>query len=376
LKEFRRYLKEYLRGADMLLLFLCVGASAFGCVLISSAARTANGGAMPLVRTQIISIVIGVFAYLLITAVSLDWLSKLWKWILAFNVVFILLIVPFGVTVGGNKSWLNFSWLPFRIGPPEVVKASFILLLAAQMYRFRENVSGFIPVAGYAAHTFFMVGMILVICDDMGVALIYIAILIAMMIGAGVKPVWFLALGGGIAAMTPLIWALLSDVRRERLLISLNPMMDPYGRGWHILLSMRTLRGGGLTGQGLYKGVQVGSGDFPGISTDFIFSACGEELGLLGCGAVLLLLCAIIIRVLFISRRAKSGLGALICFGVAGMMIFQTFENVFMCAGVTPVIGITLPFFSYGGSSNIVMFAAMGMVSSVKRHPKVTWLDY
>lgn len=360
----------------MLLLALCLSASAFGCVLIASATAAKEGGSAPYLMRQIPSIIIGVIAYLIITAISLDWLSRFWKWILAFNIGFILLLVPFGASEGGNKSWLAFEWLPFSIGPPEVVKVSFILLLAAQMYYFRENASGFFPVAGYGLHTAMMVGIIMFIADDMGVALIYVAILLVMMFGAGVKPVWFIAMAAVAAAMTPVLWSFLSETRRQRLLITLNPMMDPLGKGWHVLLSMRTLRGGGLTGQGLFQGAQTQKGNFPGLQTDFIFAACGEELGMIGCGALLLLLGAIIIRVFLISRRARNGLGVLVCFGVAGMLIFQTFENVFMCVGITPVIGITLPFISYGGSSNVVLFAAAGLVSSVKCHPKVTWLDY
>lgn len=375
MKDFKRWLIRYLKGADLLLLALCLGASIFGCVLIASATAPLEGGSAPYLRKQILSIAIGVVGYFIITAISLDWLSRFWKWILAFNIGFILLLIPFGVAESGNKSWLAFTWLPFSIGPPEVVKVSFILLLAAQMYYFRENTSGFVPVASYFTHTLMMAGLIMVIADDMGVALIYVAILLVMMFGAGVRPIWFVAMAAAAAAMTPILWTLLSPLRRERILIIFNPMMDPEGRGWHMLLSMRTLRGGGLTGQGLFQGAQTQKGNFFGLHSDFIFAACGEELGVIGCVAVLLLLCGIIIRALLISRRARNGMGALICFGVAGMLLFQTFENVFMCVGVTPVIGITLPFISYGGSSNVVLFAAVGLVSSVKCHPKVTWLD-
>ncbi|MCL2030974.1 MAG: FtsW/RodA/SpoVE family cell cycle protein, partial [Oscillospiraceae bacterium] len=297
-------------------------------------------------------------------------------WILGFNIGVMLLLIPFGARVGGNTSWLIIPGLPFNIGAPEVAKAGFILLMAVQMYRFRENVSGILPVAGYFVHTVFMMGLIMTLSDDLGVALIYVAILLAMMFGAGVKAVWFAVAAAAGAAIVPVVWSLLSDSRRSRILIILNPMMDPEGSGWHTLLSMRTLSGGGLTGQGLYNGIYTQRGNFPGLHTDFIFAACGEELGLLGCAALLLLLTGITVRVLLIARRARNGLGALVCFGVAGMMIFQVFENALMCAGVTPVIGIPLPFISYGGSSNVVMYAAMGMISSVKRHPRMTWLDY
>ena len=363
----------------MLLLFLCIMAASFGCVLISSVTRNMKGGVDAYLPTQIISIILGIVVYLVVSAISLDWLSRFWKWIAAFNVGFMLLLIPFGVDGGtGNKSWLYLPGVPFSIQAPEVAKVGFILLLAAQMQFFqkRGRLNGLLPVASYFSHTLFMAALIVVLSDDMGVALIYIAILLAMMVGAGIHPLWFLGMGAVAGAAAPILWSMvLTDRQKNRILITLNPQMDPLGVGWHSILSMNTLSAGGLTGQGLYQGQQTGKANFPGQHTDFIFTVAGEELGFIGCLAVLLLLCLIIFRVLLTARRAKDTLGVLVCFGVAGMMIFQTFENVLMCAGLSPVIGLTLPFFSCGGSSNVVMFAAMGLVSSVRFHKKTTWLD-
>ena len=140
---------------------------------------------------------------------------------------------------------------------------------------------------------------------------------------------------------------------------------------------MLALGGGKLTGQGLFHGIQTQgeySGSLPFRYTDFIFSAIGEELGMLGCLAVLLLLAAIIVRCLMVARKARNTTESYVCVGVAAVLIFQTISNVGMCLFVLPVIGLTLPFFSYGGSSIVTLFAAMGMVSSVQSHSLPDWL--
>jgi len=133
---------------------------------------------------------------------------------------------------------------------------------------------------------------------------------------------------------------------------------------------------GKLFGQGLYNGTltqHTGLTRLPEKHTDFIFAVAGEELGMMGCMVIMLLLVAVIVRCLYISTKAKSMLSSLVCVGVAGMLMFQTFVNIGMCIGVAPVIGITLPFFSYGGSSVLATFMAMGMVSSARMHPKIGW---
>ena len=160
--------------------------------------------------------------------------------------------------------------------------------------------------------------------------------------------------------------------------------LDPLGAGWQQTRSLLALGGGKLTGQGLFHGIQTQgeySGSLPFRYTDFIFSAIGEELGMLGCLAVLILLTAIIVlllaivvRCLLVARDAAAPMESYVCVGMAGMLIFQTIANIGMCLFLMPVIGLTLPFFSYGGSSIVTLFAAMGMVSSVQSHSLPDWL--
>ena len=376
MKEFTRGLRAFFRGADLPLLFLCLVAAGFGMVLISSAGAPMEGGAGPLLRTQATGIGLGVLLFVLFTLIDLDFLARRWKWILGFNIVMLLLIIPFGRAVGGNKSWIFIPGIPMGIQPAEIVKVGFIVLLAAQMYACRERLNHVLSVGGYFFHMLLMVALIQVLSNDLGVALIYVAIFICMMIGAGIMARWFAVAGAALAGIAPLAWAFLSDGQKERILAVFNPLAVADSAGYQALRSMRMVGGGQLFGSGLYKGVQTQNGRLFAQQTDFIFAVCGEELGFVGCICLVLLLAAIIARCLMIARRAKNGIGSLVCVGVAGMLIFQTFLNIFMCVGLAPVVGITLPFFSSGGSSVMATFAAMGLVSSVKMHPKRTWLDY
>jgi rod shape determining protein RodA len=377
LGELKREVRAFLKGADLLLLFLGVCAVVFGSVVISSAARAGQTRAVAsFLKTQLIGAAIGVVLFIAISAVSLDLLAKFWKWILGFNLLLLLLLAtPFRAEEGGNMSWVYLPGIPFGIQPAEIVKVTFTLLLAAQVFRFREKPSGILPVGGYVAHLLLMLGLIYVLSKDVGVALIYIPAFSFVLLAAGVKLRWF-ALGGiAVTAASPLLWRMLSPRLQARILIVFNPMLDPEDVGWQGLTSMRMIGGGGLTGQGLYNGEITQTGQMFGQHNDFIFAALGEELGFIGCLGCILLLTVIILRCLWIARRAKNGMGSMVCCGVAGILIFQTFLNIAMCLGVAPVIGITLPFFSYGGSSIMASFAALGLVSSVKRHPERTWRD-
>jgi rod shape determining protein RodA len=376
LKEFKRAVQSFLQGADIFLLFMGITSVILGAVVISSATRPEERAVSSFLRTQLIGAALGIILFVIITEIDLDFLAGFWKWILGFNLLMLsLLATPFKAAEGGNMSWVYLPGIPFGIQPAEIVKVTFTLLLAIQVYRFKEKPSGILPVASYTVHLVVMLGIIYVLSKDIGVALIYIPAFSFVLLAAGVKLRWF-ALGGiAVTAAAPLLWRLLSPRLQARILSPFNPTLDPEGVGWHGLLSVRMISGGGVTGQGLYKGEITQTGQMFGQHNDFIFSALGEELGFVGCLGCILLLSVIILRCLWIARKAKNGLGSMVCCGVAGIFIFQTFLNIAMCLGIAPVIGITLPFFSYGGSSIMASFAALGFVSSVKMHPERTWRD-
>ena len=164
---------------------------------------------------------------------------------------------------------------------------------------------------------------------------------------------------------------------KKRFIVVFDHSYDPMEAGWHQTRSLMTLGGGKFLGQGFGQGTQTQSsysGSLPARHTDFIFSVIGEELGMVGCMLTLLLLTAIIIRCIIVARNARTKMDAYICVGVIAMLMFQIIANVGMCLFIMPVIGLTLPFFSYGGSSIVMLFVAMGLVSGVHGRSAPDWL--
>jgi rod shape determining protein RodA len=199
-----------------------------------------------------------------------------------------------------------------------------------------------------------------------------------MAFAGGVNLLWFGIAAGGIAAAFPILWQMLGSYQRERIQMLYDPKIDPNGTGvrWHQTQSLKSLTGGGWTGQGLFNGNRTQEGGLLNAQhTDFIFSAIGEELGYVGCIITLLLLIAIIVRCIWVGNRSQDYMRRLICFGAASALIFQVVSNVGMCLGVTPVIGLTQPFISYGGSSLVSLYTMLGLVSGVYARPAPTSLE-
>jgi len=194
-----------------------------------------------------------------------------------------------------------------------------------------------------------------------------------MAFSGGVSFIWFLIAGGFIALLwDPFYNHMLDGYQRSRIEVLFNPALDPQGVGvrHHTVRSLKSLTGGGLTGQGLFNGTRTQTYEaLFAQHTDFIFSAIGEELGYLGCVLVLVLLFLIIGRCIYVGTRSQDYMRRMICFGAASALIFQVLSSVGMCIGVMPVIGLTLPFISYGGSSLVSLYAMLGLVSGVYARP-------
>ncbi len=375
MKELLKGIKKFLKEADMFLLTVCLIASLYGMLLILSATKSFNNSHFLVIQGA--SILLGILAFIVISLVDMEDLANdYWKLLVVFNVLFISTLFIFGIAGdSGNRSWLRFGSI--GVQPAEVVKISFIIVLARQMFSMKDRLSSPLSMLKLLGHLLFICGLIVVSSKDVGVALIYIFIFVGMLFAGGVKLRWFA--GGSVAlfAAIPLIWTrFLNDDQRMRVLVVLNPALDAEsrGKGYQAAQSKIALGAGKLFGRGLFQGTQTQKNRLPAKHTDFIFSVAGEEFGLIGCMIILLLLTIIILRILFVAARAKSGMSSLICVGIATMLIFQTFENIGMCIELLPVVGITLPFFSYGGTSVVTMFAAMGVVSSVKMRPMPGWL--
>ena len=379
LNRLKGTLADFFQQADLVLLGLCCVSTVFGVVLIASAARFMGTAKMiRYVGVQGVAMCLGICAYIFISMVDVEILMKKWKWLVAFNIIFIgLLLTPFGVggSTTGNQAWLKFPGIPFQIGPAEVVKITFTLLLAKQLEWLREekrDLKSFRSAFLAAGHTIALMGWYVVISGDMGNALTFFFIFVAMAFAAGFALRWFVLLfagmGGAIAGAVFL--GLMPEYMKKRFLVLFDHSYDALGVGWQQSRSLLAIGSGGVFGQGYMNGTQTQSSypqSLPYRWTDFIFSVCGEELGMVGCLAVILLLVAIIARVLMVAKNAETNFHCYVCVGVAAMLIYQTIINIGMCLFVMPTIGVTLPFFSYGGSSLLTLFAAMGVVSGIKK---------
>ena len=222
------------------------------------------------------------------------------------------------------------------------------------------------------AHLILLVGTNMVLSGDAGVSLIFVFIFVGMAFSGGVKLFWFLLGGGAIAAVGPIIWNNFMDkYQRNRILVLFDETIDPMGikERYHMIRSLKSLTGGGMTGQGLFNGNRTQIGALPSQHTDFIFSAIGEELGYMGCALVIIMLLALVARCIWVGTRSPDFMRRMVCFGAAAALMFQIIINVGMCMGVMPVIGLTLPLISYGGSSVVTIYAMLGLVSGVHARP-------
>ena len=374
LKRFLPQLRDFVHRADMFLFTMSVICALYGIVVIASATKSYENGSAQFVIVQTLALVLGMLLFIAMTVIDVDIFAQHWTWLYGLSALLLLSLIPFGaVSDTGNNGWLRF----FGIGiqPTEIVKLAFIIVLAKQLAYLKDykNLNSVTSVAQIVCHFILMFGLILVTAQDLGSALVYFFIFAVMLFVAGVKIYWFIMGAAAIACMVPIFWTyFLEDYQRNRILAPYDSSIDPDNTGinWQQNQSKIALASGQLTGTGLGDGTQSQSNAIPGKHTDFIFAVIGEELGLIGACLVLLLLMIIVVRCIQVGLRSGSTMSMLVCFGVAATVVFQTFENVGMCIGIAPVVGITLPFFSYGGSSLFSMFAAMGLVSGIKYRPK------
>jgi len=293
--------------------------------------------------------------------------------LMGFNIFLLVLLIPFGTDLGsGNRSWLDFPFLPIDIQPAEICKITYIIIMASVMSSHQNRISHPVSVFHMVFHLGILVGLNMVLSSDAGVSLIFVFIFIGMTFAGGVSLWWFALAVGGIAAALPFVWNFLGEYQQERILILIDPEFDKQGIGarYHSKINLQSLTGGGLTGQGLFNGNRTQGGNLFAQHTDYIFSSIGEELGFFGCVLVMILEMAIIARCIYVGMKCPDYMRRVICFGAASALMFQLMINTGMCIGVMPVIGLTLPLISYGGSSIVTIYAMLGLVSGAHARPQ------
>lgn len=380
-----RAISSFFKKGDVLLLVLCVVTSMVGLILIYSATRY-DPDLHRSVYKQAAFIALGILAYVIITFIDVEFLlEKWWPVVLALGLFLILLLKPFGRAGDtGNRSWVFLPGGHINFQPGEVAKVVYILVLSRFLNHERPlGVSRFSAIMKYLLITGILAGPLAVLSHDWGLVLMYLCLFIILAWVGGVNKWWFIGVGVPLAGIVVFLWKFIlprtdlwSDYRIMRFRVVFDHDLDPLGKGWQQSQSLLAIGSGKLTGMGFLQGKQTHASQhmLPARHTDFIFTVCGEEFGLLGCCVILFLLLCIVLRCIWVSRRARSHMSCYIAMGVAGMIMVQTLLNVGMCLFVMPVIGLTLPFISYGGSSTLTLFAAMGIVSSIKMRPLPSWL--
>ena len=371
MRDFGRELRNFFRKGDMVLLVMCLAISAFGCLMIASTNNYRNFTRYVIV--QVAAIGLGVFFYAVMSSIDLEFFSEHRRALIVFSLFLLLLLIPFGTDLGsGNKSWLDLRFLPVNIQPAEICKIFYILINASIMSSHQNHVSSFRSMFHMGIQLVILVGTNVLISRDAGVSLIFVFIFIGMAFAGGVKIIWFLLGGGALVAAAPILWSkFFSEHQKNRFLVLFDPTIDPQGidERYHMVRSLKSLTGGGVTGQGLFEGNRTQAGVLPSQHTDFIFSAIGEELGYLGCILVVIMMFCLVARCIWVGTRSSDYMRRMVCFGAAAALFFQVCVNVGMCMGVMPVIGLTLPLISYGGSSIVTIFAMLGLVSGVHARP-------
>ncbi len=371
-------IKEAIAGTDFILLLFCVAASIFGIVMVYSATRPAmaEGETVPRdARAMFLAVAIGLVIALAISFIDYNFITKLFPFIGAVCIGMMALLFFIGVGPQERpdaKTWLMVPGTTFFFQPSELMKIGFIITYGMHLELVRDKLDRLFHLVLLLVHAAVPAGLVL-LSGDMGSALVFLFIAAVMLFCAGVRLRWFLLGGAAVIASAPFVWRFVFDaVQKDRILGLIYPeryadIMLQQNRG------MTAITSGGLTGMGLFHGTltQIDNA-IPEAENDMIFTCIGEELGLIGCAAALGLIVAVVLRCVHIGRRSKAGGTSLMCYGFAAMLAFQTVVNVGMCLMLLPVVGITLPFFSAGGSSNLCVYIGIGLILSIYRFDRET----
>ncbi len=277
-------------------------------------------------------------------------------------VIFLLLLVHvIGFSAGGAKRWIDLGFITFQ--PSELAKFSTLLLAARMLARDGETLTWFplLKIIGIAILPFLLV----LTQPDLGTSLIIMLILAGMVLYHGVKWQVLRVMLIAIPAIMPLMWFMLKDYQKQRILTFLDPTSDPLGSGYHIIQSQIAIGSGEIAGKGFQGGTQSQFRFLPEKHTDFAMAVLGEEWGFVGTFITVSLFCIFLYCIFASVRDSKDRFGSLLCAGIFFYFFWQILINICMVVGLAPVVGMPLAFLSYGGSAMLVNCALVGIVLNV-----------
>ncbi len=289
-------------------------------------------------------------------------------YIFGINAVLLLLVLFFGDMRYGARRWMEIGSFAFQ--PSEFAKITFIFALAKYLGDIKEGIER--PKALIAPFAMTLLPMLLIFKEpDLGTALVFVPVLFAMLFIAGARLKYLMILIGSGLACAPLLWFFLKEYQRNRLMVFLNPNLDPLGAGYTIIQSKIAIGSGGVIGKGWLAGTQNQLNFLPEHHTDFIFSVVGEEWGFIGSAVLLFLFYKLVEKGLRIAETTSDIYGKTLAYGIVTVFAMHVIVNIGMVCGLMPVVGIPLPFVSYGGSSLIMSIVSIGILENIKNKRKV-----
>jgi rod shape determining protein RodA len=283
------------------------------------------------------------------------------------GVILLIAVEAVGVTVKGAQRWLNLGVA--TIQPSEVMRLALPMMLAWYFHKREGHVR---PLDFAVAAVLVAVPVVLIIHQpDLGTALLVLAAGCFVIFFAGLPWKWLAGMALAGLAFLPVAWTLMHDYQRQRVLTLIDPSEDPLGKGFHTLQAMIAIGSGGLVGKGWMQGTQTHLEFIPERTSDFIFAVFSEEFGLVGNLVLLALFLALVLRALAIAQAAATLFGRLLAAAIALIIFTYAFVNMGMVSGILPVVGVPLPFISYGGTALVTLGMACGMLMSIHRHRKL-----
>src|SRR4030042_685685 len=333
---------------DWTLLGVALAIASIGILNLYSATAEMQMSGTPLYLKQIFWLLIGLTVMVTIAFIEYRFYSD-FAYLIYFVALFLLIIVlGYGIITSGAPRWLKSG--PFSFQPSEFVKISLILALAKFFHRPPERQDYSLKHLPLPFLLLFLPLALILKQPDLGTAIILLLVFFSILIFVKIRWSSLLTFGLTGAAAVPLLWGFLKEYQKKRILTFFNPDLDPLGAGYHLIQSKIAVGSGGIVGKGFMKGTQCKLGFLPEQQTDFIFSALGEEWGLIGSLFVIGLYFVLIFWGLRIAVQAKDRFGAILAFGVGAMLFWHIFINIGMVLGMMPVVGIPLPLLSYGGA--------------------------
>ncbi len=352
------------RNLDPFLFTCALALTGVGLVTLFSAADQN----MARVTSQIGSLAIAIVAMWLVSNVPPQTLARAAVPLYVAAVLMLIGVALFGVVVNGSRRWLNLGVA--RIQPSELMKIALPMMLAWYFQKFEGRIRW---------HDFAIATILIAIPaylikrqPDLGTGLLIAASGFYVLFLAGLSWKVIIGLAAAAAAAGPFIWTgLLHDYQRERVLTFIDPGRDPLGAGYHSSQASIAIGSGGVIGKGWLNGTQTHLDFLPERHTDFIFAVFGEEFGLIGNVLLLLLYILLIGRAMVITANASTLFARLLAGAVTLLLFTKAFVNMGMVSGVLPVVGVPLPFVSYGGTTLVSMFIGLGVLMSVQAHRKL-----